>query len=128
MIANKTVLALLLPTVVLAALFLFDYMNFELLGYTALAIPALLLTIGVFATQEITYKREGKAVVGVLKAVFVKPFTAIGKYFRAYAGVFGGKDRKASSHGWIGLAVGLPLVIIVLALLASADAGRKSVG
>ncbi len=123
MIANKTVLALLLPTLVLAALFLFDYMNFELLGYTALAIPALLLTIGVFTTQEITYKREGKAVVGVLKAVFVKPFTAIGKYFRAYAGVFGGKDRKASSHGWIGFAVGLPLVIIVLALLASADAG-----
>ena len=122
-IASKTVLALLLPTLVLAALFMFDYMNLELLGYTALAIPALLLTIGVFTTQEISYKREGKAVVGVLKAVFVKPFTAIGKYFRAYAGVFGGKDSKTSSHGWIGLVIGLPLVIIVLALLASADAG-----
>ena len=122
-IASKTVLALLPPTLVLAALFMFDYMNLELLGYTALAIPALLLTIGVFTTQEISYKREGKAVVGVLKAVFVKPFTAIGKYFRAYAGVFGGKDSKTSSHGWIGLVIGLPLVIIVLALLASADAG-----
>ena len=123
MIKNPTVLALLVPTLVLCGLFLFDYMNFELLGFTALAIPALLLTIGVFTTQQNNFKREGKAVVGVLKAVFVKPFTAIGAYFRAYAGVFGGRDKKASSHGWIGFAIGLPLVIIVLALLASADAG-----
>ena len=122
-ISIKTVLALILPTLVLCGILMFDYENNELLGFTMLAIPALLMTIGVFTTQEILYKREGKAVLGALKAVFVKPFTAIGAYFRAYAGVFRVKDRSGAKHGWLGFAIGLPLVIIVLALLASADAG-----
>ena len=124
-IANKTVIALIVPTLVLIVLLMFDYMNPMLLGFTSLAIPALLLTIGVFTTQEISYKREGKAVLGVLRAVFVKPFTAIGAYFRAYAGVLGGKDNATKRHGWIGFAIGLPLMIVVLALLASADAGMN---
>ena len=122
-IANKTVLALILPTLVFCCVLMFDYMNNELLGFTMLAIPALLITIGVFTTQSITYKREGKAALGVLRAVFVKPFTAIGAYFRAYAGVLGGKGNTQKRHGWIGFAIGLPLMIVVLALLAGADAG-----
>lgn len=123
MLANKTVLALLVPTLVLIGARLFDYMDEELIAFTMLAIPALLLTIGVFTTQEIAYKREGKAVLGVLRAVFVKPFTAIGAYFRAYAGLFGDKKSANARHGWIGVAVGLPLMIVVLALLAGADEG-----
>ncbi len=124
-IANRTVLALIVPTLVLCGILMFDYMHYELLGFTMLAIPALLLTIGVFTTQEIAYKREGKAALGVLKAVFVKPFSAIGMYFRAYAGVFGGKKSDSARHGWIGLAVGVPLVVVVLALLSGADAGMQ---
>jgi hypothetical protein len=124
-IANKTVLALIVPTLVLCGLLMFDYMDYELQGFTSLAIPALLITIGVFTTQQIQFKREGKAALSVLRAVFVKPFTAIGTYFRAYAGVLGGKDRASSRHGWIGFAVGLPLVIVVLALLSGADAGMQ---
>ena len=122
-IANKTVLALLVPTLVLCGILMFDYMNYELLGFTMLAIPALMMTIAVFTTQEISYKREGKAVLGVLRGVFVKPFSAIGAYFKAYAGVFQTKERTSARHGWLGLAIGLPLMAIVLALLASADAG-----
>lgn len=124
-IMNKTVLALIVPTLVLIGILMFDYMNFELLDFTMLAIPALLITIGVFTTQEIGYKREGKAVLGVLRAVFVKPFSAIGAYFRAYAGVLGGKSNTAKRHGWIGFAIGLPLLVIVLALLAAADASME---
>lgn len=124
-ITNKTVLALIVPTLVLIGILMFDYMNFELLDFTMLAIPALLITIGVFTTQEIGYKREGKAVLGVLRAVFVKPFSAIGAYFRAYAGVLGGKSNTAKRHGWIGFAIGLPLLVIVLALLAAADASME---
>lgn len=124
-IENRTVLALIVPTLVLCGILMFDYMNYELLGFTMLAIPALLLTIGVFTTQNIAYKREGKAALGVLRAVFVKPFTAIGQYFRAYADLFGGKKSASARHGWIGLAVGLPLVVIVLALLSGADAGMQ---
>ena len=122
-ISNKTVLALILPTLVLCGILMFDYENNELLGFTMLAIPALLITIGVFTTQNIAYKREGKAVLGVLRAVFVKPFSAIGMYFRAYAGVLGGKSSTQKRHGWIGFAIGLPLMVVVLALLAGADAG-----
>lgn len=121
--SNKTVLALILPVLVLCGVLMFDYMNVELLGFTMLAIPALLLTIGVFTTQEIAYRREGKAALGVLRAVFVKPFSAIGAYFRAYAGAFHAKERASARHGWMGVAIGLPLMAIVLALLASADAG-----
>ena len=124
-ISNKTVLALIVPTLVLCGILMFDYMHYELLGFTSLAIPALLLTIGVFTTQQIEFKREGKAVLGVLRAVFVKPFTAIGTYFRAYAGILGGKDNTSKRHGWIGFAVGLPLVVVVLALLSGADAGME---
>lgn len=124
-VSNKTVLALIVPTLALIGILMFDYMNFELLGFTSLAIPALLITIGVFTTQQIGYKREGKAVLGVLRAVFVKPFSAIGTYFRAYAGVLGGKSNTAKRHGWIGFAIGLPLLVIVLALLAAADASME---
>ena len=125
-IYNKTVLALILPTLVLCGVLMVDYIHYELLGFTMLAIPALLLTIGVFTTQQIAYKREGKAVLGVLEAAFIKPLTAVGMYFRAYARVLGGKkDRASSRHGWIGFAVGIPLMIIVLALLAGADAGMQ---
>jgi len=99
-ITNKTVLALILPTLLLCVLNMLDYMDSDIVGFTSLAIPALLLTIGVFTTQEITYKREGKAALGVLRAVFVKPFTAIGTYFRAYAGVLGRKKDASTRHGW----------------------------
>lgn len=125
MMENKTVLALVVPTLVLCIVLMFDYMNDELLGFTMLAIPALLLTIGVFTTQNISYRREGKAALGVLRAVFVKPFTAIDQYFRAFAGVLGGKKSDSGRHGWIGLAVGIPLLVIVLALLSGADAGMQ---
>ena len=122
-ISNKTVLGLIVPTLVLCGILMFDYMNKELLGFTMLAIPALLITIGVFATQEISFRREGKAVLGVLRAVFVKAFSAIGAFFRAIAGVFRAKEHSGAKYGWLGFAVGLPLMIVVLALLASADAG-----
>ncbi|MEA4915664.1 MAG: DUF4173 domain-containing protein [Christensenella sp.] len=122
-VSNKTVLALILPTLVLCGVLMFEYMNNELLGFTMIALPALLITIGVFSTQQITYKREGKAVLGVFIALFTKTFTAIGAYFRAYASVLGGKNNTSKRQGWIGFVVGLPLLVIVLALLASADAG-----
>lgn len=125
-IANKTVLALLVPTLALCGILMFDYMNRELLGFTMLAVPALLLTIGVFTTQGIAFKHEGKAALGVLRAVFVKPFSAIGMYFRAYSGILGGKSSTSKRHGWIGFAVGFPLLVIVALLLASVDAGMST--
>ncbi len=122
-IKNKTVLALLVPVLVLCILFPLDYMEDVVFILNVFAIPALMITIGVFTTQNIAYKREGKAVLGALVAVFVKPFTAIGAYFRAWGGIFHTKEQSTSRHAWLGLVIGIPLMIVVLALLASADAG-----
>ena len=124
-LSNKTVLALIVPVLALCGLAPWSHLEMELLEWTMLVIPALLLVIGVFTTQGILYKHEGKAVVGVLRAVFVKPFTAIGAYFQAFAGLFRTKDKGSARHGWIGVAIGLPLMVIVLALLSSADAGMQ---
>ena len=51
-IANKTVIALIVPTLVLSGILMFDYMNYELLGFSSLAIPALLLTIACLAFRR----------------------------------------------------------------------------
>ena len=124
-LSNKTVLALIVPVLALCGLAPWNHLEMELLEWTMLVIPALLLVIGVFTTQGISYKHEGKAVVGVLRAVFVKPFTAIDAYFRAFAGLFRAKGKDSAKHGWIGVAIGLPLMVIVLALLSNADAGMQ---
>ena len=124
-LSNKTVLALIVPVFALCGLAPWNHLEMELLEWTMLVIPTLLLIIGVFTTQGINYKHEGKAVVGVLRAIFMKPFTAIGAYFQAFAGLFSTKGKGSAKHGWLGLAVGLPLMVIVLALLASADAGMQ---
>ena len=124
-ISNKTVLALIVPVIALCGLAPWNHLEMELLEWTMVVIPALLLTIGVFTTQGISFKHEGKAALGVLRAVFVKPFTAIYAYFCAFAGVFRAKGKDSAKHGWIGVAIGLPLMVIVLALLSSADAGMQ---
>lgn len=124
-ISNKTVLALIVPVLALCGLAPWNHLEMELLEWTMVVIPALLLTIGVFTTQGISFKHEGKAALGVLRAVFVKPFTAIYAYFCAFAGVFRAKGKDSAKHGWIGGAIGLPLMVIVLALLSSADAGMQ---
>ena len=124
-ISNKTVIALIVPVLALCGLAPWNHLEMELLEWTMVVIPALLLIIGVFTTQGISCKHEGKAVLGVLRAVFVKPFTAIGAYFCAFSGLLRAKGKDSAKHGWIGVAIGLPLMVIVLALLSSADAGMQ---
>lgn len=118
---NATAIAVGIPAVALCVVFLFDYLVPELTGWTFLAIPAILVTFAVFATQDIPVKHEGAAVVGVLRAVFVKPFAGVPEFFRAIRSLFRGEQRSTARRVAIGVAVGLPLVIVVLALLSSAD-------
>jgi hypothetical protein len=118
---NATAIAVGIPAVAACVVFMFDYLNFELVGWTFVAIPAILVTFAVFVTQDIPVKREGAAVVGVLRAVFVKPFTGVPTFFRAIRSLFRGEQRSSARRVAIGLAIGLPLAVIVLALLSSAD-------
>jgi hypothetical protein len=99
----------------------FNGLNEELQVWTFLAIPVTMVTFAVLTTQDVPLKREGSAVVGVLRGVFVKPFTGIPTFFRAIRSLFRGERRSTARRVAIGAAVGLPLVVIVLALLSSAD-------
>jgi len=118
---NATAIAVGVPAVALSVIYMFDYLNLTLNGWTFVAIPAILITFAVFATQDIPVQREGAAVVGVLRAVFVKPFTGVPAFFRAIRSLFRGDQRSTARRALIGAAVGLPLAVIVLALLSSAD-------
>lgn len=118
---NVTAIAVGVPAVALCVIFMFDYLNFELVGWTFVAIPAILVTFAVFVTQEIPVKHEGAAAVGVLRAAFVKPFTGVPTFFRAIRSLFRGEKSSTARRVAIGAAIGLPLAVIVLALLSSAD-------
>ncbi len=119
---NITAIAVGVPAVILCVIYMFGYLNTEIRGWTFAMIPAILVTFAVFATQDVPVKREGAAVVGVLRGVFVKPFTGIPTFFRAIRSLFRGEKRSTSRSALIGVAVGLPLAAVVLALLSSADA------
>ncbi|MDO4572397.1 MAG: hypothetical protein Q4C13_03435, partial [Clostridia bacterium] len=85
------------------------------------AIPLVLMTHAVFATAEIPRQREGMAVPLALKGFFVKPFTAIPAAFGAFASLFSRQGGSRARRVLLGLAIGLPLTAVVLALLAAAD-------
>jgi hypothetical protein len=119
---NAKAVAIGIPAAVLSVIYTLDYIDAGLMFWTFLAIPALMATFAVLTTQEVPLKREGAAVLGVLRGVFVKAFTGIPTFFRAVGSLFRGEKRSAVRRVLLGLAVGLPLMIVVLALLASADA------
>lgn len=125
-LASKTAVALAIPAVALNVVFMLDYLPEGIAGWIAPAIPALLITLGVFSRQEIPKKREGIAVLGVLQALFVKPFSGIGAFFRSIGSLFRKKGNATTRRVLLGLLIGLPLFLIVLALLADADAGMDA--
>lgn len=93
----------------------------ELSALCAVGLPLLLMTHAVFATNDIPVRREGQAVFLVLQGFFVKPFTAIPDAFRAFGSLFKRKEQGAAKRVLLGLAIGLPLALVVLLLLSSAD-------
>lgn len=93
----------------------------ELRALTVVALPLLLMTHAVFAVNDIPIRTEGRAVGLVLQGFFVKPFTAIPDFFRAIGSLFKSKERGAAKRVLLGLAIGLPLAAVVLALLLTAD-------
>lgn len=93
----------------------------ELYALALVARPLLLMTHAVFATNDIPIRREGQAVMLVLEGFFVKPFTAIPDSFRAFGSLFKRREQGAAKRVLLGLAIGLPLALVVLLLLSSAD-------
>lgn len=88
-----------------------------------LAIPCLLMLHAVLVLYDIPIKREGMAIRGMITGFFVLPFASIARFFGAIGTVVtgtGGQKRQIKQV-LIGLAVGLPLLVVVLALLSQAD-------
>lgn len=122
---NATALAVGIPAALLALGQATRFVDTEIEGWLILAVPAAMMTFAVFATQEIPAGREGAAARGVLRGVFVKPFTAIPAFFRAIASLFRGGKGSTARRAGIGLLIGLPILVVVLLLLSSADAGME---
>lgn len=119
---NAKAIAVGIPAAALSIVFMLGYLDTELTGWTFAAIPVCMATFAVLTTQDVPLRREGAAVLGVLRGVFVKAFTGIPTFFRAVGSLFRGEKRSAARRTLLGLAVGVPLTIVVLALLSGADA------
>ena len=113
--------ALCVPAVVLCALFGRSGDQYLLYTLNMVGIPLLLMTHAVFASSEIPLQSEGAAVGLCIKGFFVKPFTAIPDFLRAFASLFARKGQSRLKKALLGLAIGLPVAAVVLALLVSAD-------
>lgn len=85
------------------------------------AVPALLMLHMVVTTYDIPLQREGAVIPAWFAGFFVKPFTAIGKCFGALAATLQTKKQGMTRRILLGLAVGLPLMVLVLWLLVRAD-------
>jgi len=122
---NSTALAVGIPAALLALGQATRFVDAEIEDWLILAVPAVMMTFAVFATQEIPAGREGAAALGVLRGVFVKPFTAIPAFFRAIATLFRGGKGSTARRAGVGLLIGLPILVVVLLLLSSADSGME---
>lgn len=86
------------------------------------AVPAILMLHMVVTTYDIPLQREGAVIPAWFSGFFVKPFTAIGKCFGALAATLQAKRQGTARRILLGLAVGVPLMLLVLWLLIRADA------
>lgn len=129
---NRFAWLVLIPAVLLMALLPLGTDRYAGLEEAALlmlplfaAIPLLLMLHAVLVVFDVPVRREGMAVLGVVKGFFVLPFTSIGRFFGAIGSLLAGTDdaqRRRGKQLLLGLAVGIPLLIAVLALLSGADA------
>ena len=89
-----------------------------------LAIPCLLMLHAVLVLYDVPVGREGMAVQGMVRGFFVLPFASIGRFFGAIGALAAGADhqKRRARQALLGLAIGVPLLIVVLVLLSRADA------
>lgn len=85
------------------------------------AIPLLLMLHAVVCSFRAAQGCDGEYAVQFFAGFFVKPFSAIPRFFGALAVLFRKKEGSKRSGVFIGLLIGLPLAALVFALLAEAD-------
>ena len=89
-----------------------------LLNY--LAIPLLLMIHMAFSVRHRPLGREWTVPGSCLTGFFLWPFNALGRFFGAIGSLWNSNKRK-NTGVLLGFAIGIPLLIVVLALLFSAD-------
>ena len=72
---NRAAIFVGIPAALLCVGLIAGYIDEQIADLLGPALPAVMMTFAVLATQDVPVGREGTAVVGVLKGVFVKPFT-----------------------------------------------------
>lgn len=90
----------------------------------ALFVPCLLMLSLVFTQENPPVQREGVLLPAFFLGWFVKPFSAIPRAFSALGSLR--KKRENTLPVLLGLVIGIPLLVIVLLLLSSADAGMEA--
>ncbi len=96
-----------------------------LMPYDVLAIPLLLMLHMAVTTRAVPLRREGAAALAMAEGFFVYPFTAVPRFFGAIGQLFSGKRTGNAYRILAGLIIGLPLTVLVTALLANADLGMR---
>jgi len=93
--------------------------NFGLINH--LVIPGVLMALVVYTTGEYQLKDVGVIALTWLSGWFVKPFSAIPASFGAIGALLSGDSKSTVKKALLGIAITLPLLLILLPLLSGAD-------
>ncbi len=111
-----------------ASAFLSVMLYFQSTGYSdktlfylnVLAIPCLLMLHAQYVTQPLPKEHESGYFVYFLAGFFVQPFQYLGRFFISVGSLF--KAGEKGKHVWLGILIAVPVLIVVISLLLSADA------
>ncbi len=111
-----------------AAAFLSIMLYFQSTGYSdqslyflnLLAVPCLLMLHAQYVMKPLPRERESGYAILFLTGFFIQPFEHLGRFFASVGSLF--KAGEKGRHVWLGILVAVPVLIVVLSLLLSADA------
>jgi len=83
--------------------------------------PAVLMALVVYTTGEYKLKDAGDIALAWLSGWFIKPFSGIPVFFGAIGSLFSGDNRSTAKRVMLGLVITVPLLMILLPLLSTAD-------
>lgn len=112
-------LVLLCVTLLFVRYAVYEERVLSLINY--FAIPLLLMLHAVVGAFRPAPGCDGEYAVQFFAGFFVKPFAYAARFFGAIGAALQKKEGKKRSGVFMGLLIGLPLMIVVLALLISAD-------
>jgi len=84
-------------------------------------IPAVIMGLIVYMTGNFELKEAGSIAIAWLSGVFIKPFSGIHIFFGAIGASLFGEGKSKTKKAALGIAITLPLLLIILPLLSSAD-------